>query len=67
MIHWTFRIENPWAKSGKTQRENLTQEIGDFLAMVDLLVEQGVTSYAELETAKQAKIEKLRIWSNILN
>ena len=61
-----FGIDNSH-KSGKTQRENLTTEVGDLLAMIDLLVEQGVFTQAELDVAKQAKIEKLRIWSNILN
>ena len=61
-----FGLDNSH-KSGKTQRENLTQELGDFLAMVDLLVEQGVVTTEDLDRAKQAKIEKLRIWSNILN
>jgi NTP pyrophosphatase (non-canonical NTP hydrolase) len=54
-------------KSGAVHRQVLEEEIGDFLAMVDLLVEQGVVSQSNLDAAKVAKIEKLRIWSNILN
>jgi NTP pyrophosphatase (non-canonical NTP hydrolase) len=42
------------------------QEIGDLLAMVDLLVSKniGVTTQG-LNTAKAAKLEKLKQWSNI--
>lgn len=42
------------------------QELGDLLAMVDLLVKKdiGVTE-AGLQQAKKAKLEKLKQWSNI--
>ena len=61
-----FGIDNSH-KDGIPHRQKLTNEVGDFLAMVDLLIEQGVMTRVELDVAKQAKIEKLRIWSNILN
>lgn len=54
-------------KSGIPHRQMLEQEVGDLLAMVDLLLEQGVVSQTNLDAAKAAKREKLRIWSNILN
>lgn len=54
-------------KDGIPHKQKLTEEVGDFLAMIDLLVEQGVLVPSELDAAKQAKIAKLRIWSNILN
>jgi hypothetical protein len=43
----------------------LENEIGDVLAMVDLLVEQGIISSANLELAKHCKKEKLKQWSGI--
>ena len=61
-----FGLDN-WHKSGCLQRENLTHEIGDILTMIDLLVEQGVIVQSELDAAKHAKLEKLRVWSNILS
>jgi NTP pyrophosphatase (non-canonical NTP hydrolase) len=60
-----FGLDN--AKPGKplTNVEHLEGEIGDLLAMVDLLKYYNVVSEAGLNTAKQAKIEKLKMWSNI--
>ena len=60
-----FGLDN--AKPGKplTNVEHLDGEIGDLLAMVDLLKYYNVVSEEGLNTAKQAKIEKLKMWSNI--
>lgn len=54
-------------KPGKplTNAQHLEGEIGDVLAMVDLLQSMGVVTEAGLNTAKIAKIEKLKKWSNI--
>ena len=52
-------------KSGATQRANLEMEIGDMLALVDILIEQGVVNTANINTAKANKIEKLKIWSHL--
>jgi NTP pyrophosphatase (non-canonical NTP hydrolase) len=55
-------------KPGKdrTNIQVLEEEIGDLLAMVELLVDKnvGVTNNG-LELAKKAKFEKLKKWSNI--
>ena len=50
----------------KTNIQVLEEELGDLLAMIELLEESnvGVTSEG-LELAKKAKFEKLRTWSNI--
>jgi NTP pyrophosphatase (non-canonical NTP hydrolase) len=60
-----FGLDN--AKPGKplTNAEHLEGEIGDLLAMVDLLKSMNIVSDEGLNIAKQAKIEKLKIWSNI--
>ncbi len=54
-------------KPGKprTNREHLEDELGDMLAMIDLLQEMNVVSWGNIEAAKRAKIEKLKKWSNI--
>jgi NTP pyrophosphatase (non-canonical NTP hydrolase) len=46
--------------------QRLEKELGDLLAMVELLVDKnvGVTNNG-LELAKKAKFEKLKCWSNI--
>lgn len=60
-----FGIDNYKPGKPKTNREHLEEELGDMLAMIDILKEMGVVSEASLENAKFAKIEKLKKWSNI--
>ena len=60
-----FGIDNHKPGKPKTNREHLEEELGDMLAMIDILKEKGVVSSDRLETAKYAKIEKLKQWSTI--
>jgi len=60
-----FGIDNLKPGKPKTNREHLEEELGDMLAMIDILKEKGIVSGACLEAAKYAKIEKLKKWSNI--
>lgn len=60
-----FGLDN--FKPGKpaTNAEHLETEIGDLLAMIDILVELGVVKQENLITATAAKKLKLKQWSNI--
>jgi NTP pyrophosphatase (non-canonical NTP hydrolase) len=51
----------------KTNIQVLEEELGDLLAMIELLVDKdvGVTNEG-LSLAKKAKFEKLKQWSNII-
>ena len=60
-----FGIDSQHYKTGLPHSTMLENEIGDVLAMVDILVEQNVLSWERLEQAKQAKKDKLRLWSKI--
>jgi NTP pyrophosphatase (non-canonical NTP hydrolase) len=60
-----FGMDNVKPGKPKTNREHLEEEIGDLLAMVDILLDMGVVESDILESAKVAKIEKLKKWSNI--
>ena len=60
-----FGIDEIHLKLGKSNRENLTEEVGDLLCMVDLLVKFGVLNDNEVDIARAAKEDKLRKWSNI--
>ena len=60
-----FGIDNLKPGKPKTNREHLEEELGDLLAMVELLQSIEVVSDTGLEIAKQAKFEKLKKWSNI--
>ena len=46
-------------------RARLTQEAGDVLSMIELMIEHDIISRADVELAKRNKIEKLKTWSNI--
>ena len=60
-----FGLDN--YKPGKplTNREHLEEEVGDLLAMVDLMIEHKIINVDSVETARIAKKEKLKQWSNI--
>lgn len=51
--------------STKTNLNHLEDEIGDVLAMIDLLLMQGAIDQTKLDSAKMAKFDKLRKWSKI--
>lgn len=52
-------------KSGKTQRENLTEEVGDLYCMLELLCEHADLDKQAVASAAHNKCEKLKIWSKI--
>jgi len=58
-----FGIDTQW--NGQTNREQLEEELGDVLAMIDILCTTGIVDLDKLKVAKNAKLEKLKIWSNI--
>jgi NTP pyrophosphatase (non-canonical NTP hydrolase) len=60
-----FGIDNLKPGKPKTNREHLEEEVGDMLAMIDIMIEQGIVTQDNLNIAKAAKIEKLKKWSNI--
>ena len=47
--------------------ENLRNEIGDVMCMIELLQEWDVVSWTEIEDRIQEKREKLKIWSELIN
>jgi NTP pyrophosphatase (non-canonical NTP hydrolase) len=60
-----FGLHNYKPGKPKTNCEHLEEEIGDLLAMVDILLDIGVVNQVSLDVAKKAKIEKLKKWSTI--
>lgn len=61
-----FGLDQIKPNKEKTNVAILEEELGDLLAMIELLVSQniGVSSDA-LNKAKEAKFDKLKYWSNI--
>jgi len=62
-----FGIDNEKPGADQSNREHLEEELGDMLAMIDILMVNGLVDWANLHSAKRAKVEKLKKWSNIPN
>ena len=60
-----FGLDNLKPGKPKTNREHLEEELGDLVAMIDILTRNGVVDSANIEMAATAKIEKLKQWSKI--
>lgn len=60
-----FGIDNYKPNKPLTNRQHLEEEIGDLLAMVDLLEQFSIVDMTAVNIARIAKIEKLKQWSNI--
>jgi NTP pyrophosphatase (non-canonical NTP hydrolase) len=60
-----FGLNNVKPGKPKTNLQHLEEELGDLLAMIDILKDLSIIDNSALEEAKVAKIEKLKKWSNI--
>jgi hypothetical protein len=60
-----FGLDSVHYKTGIEHNRMLELEIGDVLAMIDILLEQGVLDQKRLDDAKQNKKLKLKQWSKI--
>lgn len=60
-----FGMDSLHYKTGQTHTTMLETEIGDVLALVDILIDQGVIDTESLEIAKERKKAKLKQWSKI--
>ena len=47
--------------------ENLQDEIGDLMCMVELLKEQGIVTNTQIAKRMEVKREKLKKWSSLIN
>jgi len=54
-------------RSGKFEKnEKLTEEVGDVMCMVGLLLEYGLVDFEEIEERIEVKLAKLAKWSNLV-
>jgi hypothetical protein len=60
-----FGLDSVHYKTGIEHNRMLEIEIGDVLAMIDILLEQGILDQTRLDEAKQNKKLKLKQWSKI--
>jgi len=61
-----FRFGIDGEYNDESNRNRLEQELGDVLAMIQILEDHGVVSSTALDAAKQRKFKKLRQWSTLV-
>jgi hypothetical protein len=52
-------------KSGLPHRQVLSEEVGDLLCMLQLMQDYNIVNKQDVEVAKEAKLKKLQVFSNI--
>lgn len=60
-----FGFDSRWPEGGVDNRSRLTEELGDLLAMVKLMDENGIIDVVEMSKAGERKITKLKKWSKL--
>ena len=60
-----FGVHNLVPDSKESNIQRLEKEIGDFNAMVELLIDQKLITIEKINEYKNAKFDKLRKWSNL--
>ena len=60
-----FGLTTESFNSGISHQSTLEKEVADVLAMVDILIDQGILSRNKLDIGKQLKFNKLKKWSNL--
>lgn len=54
-------------RRGETSSEDFTKEIGDVLTMIELAHKADMFSYVDTDKRYDEKIEKLKVWSNLID
>lgn len=62
-----FGIDAEYKNGTGTQRDSLTQEVGDLYCMLELLCEHAGLDPVAVEVAAENKRNKLHKWSNIFD
>ena len=66
-ISKVFRFGIDGSHNERTNKERLTEELGDLHCMIELIVESGLVDRSELLNASGNKRKKLMQWSNIFD
>jgi NTP pyrophosphatase (non-canonical NTP hydrolase) len=62
-----FGFDSKHPEKSYDNREHLEEEVGDLLAMIDLLIINDIVSEDNVNAARRKKFAKLRQWSNVMN
>jgi NTP pyrophosphatase (non-canonical NTP hydrolase) len=60
-----FRFGFDSTHKGVDNQEHLEEEVGDLMCMIDLLIDRGLVRESAVMTAKNEKLNKLKLWSSI--
>jgi NTP pyrophosphatase (non-canonical NTP hydrolase) len=66
-ISKVFRFGYDSVYNDRTNHQRLTEEVGDLLAMIDLMFENGIIDESATNMAAAQKKLKLKKWSNIFD
>jgi NTP pyrophosphatase (non-canonical NTP hydrolase) len=58
-----FGMDTQYPQGAPTNKEKLEEEVGDLLAMVDILIQSGALSDSHVNQCRSAKKSKLKLWS----
>ena len=64
-ISKVFRFGLDASHNDRTNKQRLTEEVGDLLCMIELMMATGVVDSMEVLDSKKAKYAKLKTWSTI--
>jgi NTP pyrophosphatase (non-canonical NTP hydrolase) len=62
-----FGLTNSKPGAVYNNQQHLEEELGDVLAMIDILEDMKIIDHNNLLVAKDKKIDKLKLWSKIFN
>lgn len=60
-----FRFGFDDSYENETNQRRLEKEVGDLMAMIDLMVDNDIVSRYNVQIQSAAKREKLKLWSSI--
>ena len=66
-ISKVFRFGLDAVHRDASNRERLTEEVGDLFCMIQLMIENKIIDIDEVDKASRNKKAKLQQWSNIFN
>ena len=64
-ISKVFRFGMDAEHNGRTNKDRLTEEVGDLMCMIELMVETNLIDSVEMLQAAANKRKKLETWSTI--
>jgi NTP pyrophosphatase (non-canonical NTP hydrolase) len=60
-----FGMDSYHPVTNKSNKHSLEEEIGDLLAMIEILIRRAIISDSNVNEARIQKMEKLKKWSKI--